>query len=82
MLKGFFEGLLHCTGSIKRFSVNENFRKILKVSHFYLGFSPNKNNIEIKHFQWVSLEFSDSDLGNSNETLYEPETLMKLCGNI
>jgi len=43
------------------------------VSHFYLGFSPNKNNIGIKHSQWVSLEFLDSDLGNSNETLYEPE---------
>jgi len=36
------------TGSIERFSAKESIRKILKVSHFYLAFSPNKNNIETK----------------------------------
>jgi len=43
------------TGSIEKFSACENFRKILKVGHFYLGFSPNKKNNEIKHSQRVSL---------------------------
>jgi len=41
------------TGGIENFSAKENFRKILKVSHFYSGFSPNKNNNEIKHSQKV-----------------------------
>jgi len=45
-------------GGIKRFSCKENFGKILKVSHFSLGFSSNKNNNEIKHFQRVLLDFS------------------------
>jgi len=31
-----------CTGGIERFLAKENFRKILKVSHFYSGFSSNK----------------------------------------
>jgi len=44
--------------SIERFSAKENFVKILKVSHFYLGFSPDKNNKQIKHVQRVSLELS------------------------
>jgi len=30
------------TGGIEKFSAKENFRKTLKVSHFYLGFSSNK----------------------------------------
>jgi len=30
------------TGGIEKFSPKENFRKILKVNHFYLGFSSNK----------------------------------------
>jgi len=30
------------TGGIDKFSAKENFRKILKVSHFYSGFSSNK----------------------------------------
>jgi len=30
------------TGEIEKFSAKENFRKLLKVSHFYLGFSSNK----------------------------------------
>jgi len=29
------------TGGIERFSAQEIFGKILKVSHFYLGFSPD-----------------------------------------
>ena len=59
------------TGGIEKFSTKENSRKILKLSHFYLVFSPNKNNDEIKHSQRVSLEFLDQDLENFNETLYE-----------
>jgi len=54
------------TGGIEEFSANENIRKILKVSHFYLGFSPNKNNDEIKHSQSVSLSFLDPNCKNSN----------------
>jgi len=51
------------TGGRKRYSSKENFVKILKVSHFSLGFSFNKNNNEIKHFQRVLLDFSGSRLG-------------------
>jgi len=69
------------TGGIEDFSAKENFRKILKVSHFYFRYSPNKNNNEIKHSQKVSLDFLNSDLENSNKTLYESknadETLWK-----
>ena len=61
------------TGGIERFSAKENFRKILKVSHFDLGSSPNKNNNKIKYSQWVSLNFLYPDCENSNETQYEPE---------
>jgi len=42
-----------CTRGIERFSTKEIFGKILKVSHFYLGFSPDKNNKEIQHSQRV-----------------------------
>ena len=38
-----------CTGGIEKFSAKENLGKILKVSHFYLGFSPYENNDEIRH---------------------------------
>jgi len=64
---------LPLTRDMEKFSTKENFRIILKVSHFYLVFSPNKNNDEIKHSQHVSLEFLDQDLENFNETLYESE---------
>jgi len=30
------------TGGIEKFSAKENFREILKVSHFYLRFSSNQ----------------------------------------
>jgi len=43
----------------------ENSQKILKVSHFYLGFSANKNNNEIKHSQRVSLVFFSPNGENS-----------------
>jgi len=33
----------HCTGGVEKFSAKENIRKMLKVSHFYLVFSSNKN---------------------------------------
>jgi len=46
------------TGGIKKFSDEENFRKILKASHFYLGFSWNENYNKIKHSHKVSSEFS------------------------
>ena len=48
------------TGGIEKFSSKENFRKILKVSHFYLGFSWNENYNNIKHSHEVSSEFSGS----------------------
>jgi len=32
------------TGGIERFSAKGIFGKALKVTHFYLGFSPDKNN--------------------------------------
>jgi len=51
------------TGGVKRFSCKENFGKILKISHFSLGFSLNKNNNEIKHLQRVLLDFSEPRLG-------------------
>jgi len=54
------------TGGIERFSAKENFQKILKVSHFYLGFSANKNNDEIKHSQRVSLDLLGQNEKNSN----------------
>jgi len=47
------------------------FEKILKVSHFYLGFSPDKNNKQIKHVQRVSLEFSESAFKNLDKSLKE-----------
>jgi len=67
------------TEGIERFSANENFGKILKVSHFYLGFSPNENHDEIKYSHSILSQFLDSyralskflksDSENSNETL-------------
>jgi len=67
------------TGGIERFSVNENFGKILKVSHFHLGFSLDENHDEIKYSHTILSEFLDSyrvlskflksDSENSNETL-------------
>jgi len=47
--------------------------QILKVSHFYLGISPNKNNNEIKHSQRVSFSFFWTQA---------LKTLMKLDGNV
>jgi len=61
------------TSGIEKFSAKKNIRKFLKVSHFCLGFSPNKNINEIKHSQRFLLAFLDPDLGNSDEILYEPE---------
>ena len=55
------------------FSAKENFRKILKVSHFYLEFLPNKNNDEFKFSQRVSSDSLDSDPENSNKTQYKPK---------
>ena len=37
------------TRDIEKFSVKENFRKILMVSHFYLEFSWNKNHDKITY---------------------------------
>jgi len=57
----------------------ENPRKILKVSHFYSGFSWNEHHNKIKHSHRVSsdfsvsyrvsLEFSRSGSKKSDETL-------------
>jgi len=59
--------------------VKKIFRKILKVSHFYLAFSQDENHYEIEHSHSILSEFSVSfrDLSrfsvanseNSNETL-------------
>jgi len=53
------------TGGIGRFSAQEIFGKISKVSHFYLGFLPDKYN----NSQRVSLELSESDFENFDKTL-------------
>ena len=46
---------IHFTRGIENFSAKENFRRIIKVSHFYLIFSWNKNytklNILIEFYQ-------------------------------
>jgi len=55
----------HYTGDMEKFHP----RKSLKVSYIYLGFSPDKNNNEVKHSQRLSLEFLNPDLANSNEIL-------------
>jgi len=61
------------------FSAKENFRKILKVSHFYLAFSLGENYDEIEHYHSILSEFvvpfrdlsrfSGTNSENSNETL-------------
>jgi len=48
------------TGGITKFLAKENFRKILKVSHFSLGFSLDEKCNKIKTSQRVSPEFSYS----------------------
>ena len=42
------------------FSAKQNFRKILKVSHFYLGLSWSENHNKINYSLRVSSEFSGS----------------------
>jgi len=66
----YFLNLLNSiTGGIERFSAQEYLSEILKVSHIYLGFSPDKNNNQTKDSQRVSLEFSESDFENFDKTL-------------
>ena len=48
------------TGGITKFSAKENFRKILKVSHFYLAFSLDENHEETEHYHSILSEFSVS----------------------
>jgi len=55
--------IIGSTGDIKRFSPWEIFGKILKVSHFYSGFSLDKNH-KIKQSQRASPEPSESDFKN------------------
>jgi len=67
------------TGGIAKFSAQEIFRKILKVSHFSLGFSLDEKCDKIKtshrfspEFSYsyrVSLVFSGSVSKSSNKTL-------------
>jgi len=45
------------------------FWKILKFSHFSLGFSPDKTNNQIEYIQRVSAEFSELDFENLDKTL-------------
>jgi len=70
--------ILFYTGGIKKFLAKENFQKILKVSHFYLGFLVTQNNNEIKHSQRVSLDFFSPNGENSNLIPYEPENSEKI----
>jgi len=58
------------TGGIERFSAQETFRKILKVSHFYLAFSLDENYDEIEHSHSILSEFPDSyrDLSSFSES--------------
>ena len=74
----FHSGIAALTGGIKRFSAKENFEKILKVSHLYLGFSPDKNIKQIKHVQRVSLEFSESAFKTLDKSLKESENSVKI----
>jgi len=70
---------VHTTGGITRFSARENFRKILKVGHFYLAFSQDENHDEIEQYHSILSEFlvsfrdlsrfSEANSENSNETL-------------
>jgi len=46
-----------CTGGITKFSAQENFRKILEVSHFSLGFSLDEKFDKIKTSHRFFLEF-------------------------
>jgi len=66
------------TGGIERFSASEIFRKILKVSHFYLGFSPHKNFSQMKHIQRVSLEFSELASENLDKSAKDSENYDKM----
>jgi len=70
------------TEGIKKVSFKENFGKILKVSHFHLSFSLNKNNKEIKYFQRVLLDFSRPRPGELMKYYMGLKTLMKHCGNV
>jgi len=56
----FHEIIAPLTGGITKFSAKENFRKILKVSHFSLGFSLDEKCDKIKTSHRVSAEFSYS----------------------
>jgi len=69
------------TGGKEEFSANENIRKILKVSHFYLELLPNKNNDEIKHSQRVLLKFLDQTVKTLIKSYMSLKTLRKLYGN-
>jgi len=71
-------GKCNNTGGIERFSAREIFEKILKVSHFYLGFSLHKNNNQIKHIQRVSLEFSELASENLDKSLKDTENSDKM----
>ena len=53
--------------------MKEFFEKLVKVSQFYLGFLPDKNNKQIKHVQRVSLEFSELAFKNLDKSLKEPD---------
>ena len=66
------------TGGIERFSDKENFGNPFKVSYFYLGFLPDKNNNQIKHVQRISLEFSESAFENLDKSVKESENSDKI----
>jgi len=64
------------TGGVTKFSAKENFRKILKVSHFSLGFSLDEKCDKVETSNGVSAVFSYSyrvslvfqDLGSKSLT--------------
>jgi len=69
-----YSGPVFLTRGIERFSAEENLGKILKVSHFYLGFSLYENNDGIRHSYRGMLEFSGCEnpkqiVGNFPENL-------------
>jgi len=69
------------TRDIEKFSAKENFRKILKVSHFYLVFLWNENNDKMNQSHIVFSEFSGSYRIYSFYSL-GPKISMKPCENV
>jgi len=70
------------TGGITKFSAKENFRKILKVSHFPLGFSLAEKYDKIKTSHRVSSESSHPIGFHQYFQDVSPKSLTKLYENV